>query len=228
MSEYNKTDRLATISGGPFKIIKEAAKAGLKGVRNLVVVFVSFAFCNLVFLVVGIFKVLSLPSSLHMFLLLIAVLLLGIFFTVVSVYWAYKNIITEIIAVVYMGIGSTIMQVCSALVEKVSVSLSSAGPIGEGVVKSVDYAGAIKERLDRSPGFIKMGILLALQRTPMGKLLSKVTPMLQSGRKEEAKQRLFTDISHFVLELLLGNKYWSRLLLAVNILVQVGLLYMIK
>lgn len=229
MPDLNKVERLSTVSGGPFKIVREAAKAGLKGVRNLLLVFASFAFGNLVFFIIGIFKIFSAPSSVNTFLLLMGVGFAGLLFTGIAVYWAYKSIITEIIAVVYAGIGNTVMQVCNTLIDKVAVALPRDGKVGEGLVKSVDVAGMVKDRLDRSPRFIKMGVLLLLQRTPFAKLLSKVVPMLQGGRREDAKQQLFTSVNQYVLDTLLGGGMnWAYVLAVINILLQLLLLYGIK
>lgn len=214
--------------GRPIKILRNGTKAGLKGVRNLIRISATFSVINLILIFIGIYQLSVSPFSAYNLVIFVAVVTLGIGFTIFATIRGYRNIMTEILKAVYLGLSATFLDICYVVIDKVAPLFSSSATPDAQVVNKINAGQILMEKLSGTPRFVKRRMFAIINSVPLSKMLLEQRPLITNGRRDEAGRNLYEKLNTYILDTILAfNNYWVYGWLAINLLVQIFVLQQI-
>ncbi|OJJ17553.1 hypothetical protein BKI52_27205 [marine bacterium AO1-C] len=219
--------RLLELVSSPWQLIKEGGKLGVKGIKRFFGLLFLFGTINGLLLLVAVVKLLLNEINRNNLIGLGLVALVGVVALYYTAYRAYQYVLLDTIRVIYENLAPFFQKVCSIIVDKTEKLFTSKNSLNNSTLaKTIDFSKLVYEQFQKTPKFIRGGIVMVLEKIPFTGMLMEFKDDISEGRKEDASQKLFQKMDDFIQNTIFGsnNTQWVWWLLPLNIVVTLVLI----
>lgn len=212
--------------------LSSAGKFGFKGLKYFSLVLLIIGFINTIFLIVSIFKFMSVKPISSYLLSIFVVLLIGVLCTIAAVFFTYKYLLIDGIKVIYGHLNPFFKRLSGIIVDKVSNFATDKVHISDKHIEKAFNIGDVFAEVygKRVPKLMQKGISYIVKRLPLSEFIFNIRDCIRDKEKEKASELLFEQIDAYIGQNILGGNnmkflYW---LIPLNIILQITALYVIS
>ncbi len=219
--------RLLELISSPWQLIKEGGKLGVKGIKRFFGLMLLFGILNGLFFLVAAIKLFLNEVNQNNLIGLGLVALVGIVTLGYTARRAYQYVLIDTVRVIYVNFAPFFQKVCSIIIDKTEkLFTGKSTPNNRTLAKTVDLSKLVYEQFQKTPSFIRKGIVTVLEKIPFSGLLVQLQSDISQGQKEVASQTLFQKMDSFILNNIFGNNHtkWVWWLLPLNIVIDLILI----
>lgn len=206
-------------------IWSDTGKLGLKAIQSFLLTIFLFGFLNTIALGVSIYTL----HNLSMYGIgIVAVIIVGILFTVLGYNFTLKSVIISGLKLIYDRLETFFRKLCSLIVDRVTDTATDVAHLNNGHIEKAFNIGDIFYNIygRNIPRFIQWIIKFVLKRIPFVSILTDMKDVLKSEDKEEASELLFKNVDSYIRNSILesNSMMWLCWVLPINAIVQTGII----
>ena len=214
--------KLLELLDRPWRLIKEGGKLGVKGVKRFFTILFLFAFSNTILFLYAVVRLFSTDFQFVKVFYILLVLLIGLALTIYASYRTYQYVIIDTIRVVYENLSSFFHKISELIIDRVEGLFQGKVDLTNNqLTKALDFGKLVNSKFQRTPKFLRKGIILILNKIPFVGMLMDLKEEIMKGNKIEASAKLYHKMDGFISDSIFSNNNtrWVWWLLPLNILV---------
>lgn len=203
-----------------FSFVKQI---GLTSFKHYLFTWLVFGLLNVICCIVALFT-LSGSDTLYKYILsFLAILVIGIIFTIIALSFTNKYIIVYAIKKVYDLLVPFFQKLCTAIIERTH---DGNKPIDQ-VVNISDLLNELYKQ--KIPGIVRKGVNFIVKQIPFREILSDMKDVIKTSNKEEASSLLFERVDAYINHKIFAGNNMKPVcwLFFINIVVQFILIYIL-
>lgn len=215
-------NKLLQLLNHPWKLIKEGGKLGVTGVKRFFTVLLLFSISNTILFFYAISRLFSVDFKFSGLFYVFLVLIIGLVLTFYATYRTYQFVIIDTMRVIYESLSSFFQKISNLIIDKAESLFNGKVNISDNqLTKAFDFGKMVNTKFQKTPKFLRKGIILILNRIPLVGMLMDLKEDISKGNKVEASTKLYNKMDSFISESIFGNNNtkWVWWLLPLNILV---------
>lgn len=217
-----KNDKLLELLHHPWRLVKEGGKLGVNGVKRFFTILSLFAVANTILFFYAIIRLLSTDFEPTKILITLLVLIIGLGITVYSAYRTYHYVLIDTMRVIYENLTSFFQKVSELIIDKAESLFQGKIDLTDNqLTKVLDFGKMINSKYQKTPKFLRKGIIFILNRIPLVGMLIDIKEDILKGNKLEASTKLYNKMDGFISGSIFGNNNtrWVWWLLPLNIII---------
>ena len=215
-------NRLLELLNHPWRLIKEGGKLGVNGVKRFFTVLFLFAFSNTILFFYSISRLFSTNFEFLKIVFVLLVLIIGLGVTIYSAYRTYQYVIIDTMRVIYENLSSFFHKISELIIDKVENLFQGKVDLTDNqLTKALDFGKMVNSKYQKTPKFLRKGIILILNRIPFVGMLIDLKQEISQGNKVEASTKLYNKMDGFISDSIFGNNNtkWVWWLLPLNVII---------
>lgn len=203
-----------------FSFVKQI---GLTSFKHYLFTWLVFGLLNVICCIVALFTLSGCDTMYKYILSFLAILVIGIIFTIIALSFTNKYIIVYAIKKVYDLLVPFFQKLCTAIIERTH---DGNKPIDQ-VVNIGDLLNELYQQ--KIPGIVRKGINFIVKQIPFREILSDMKDVIKTSNKEEASSLLFERVDAYINHKIFAGNNMKPVcwLFFINIVVQFILIYIL-
>lgn len=203
-----------------FSFVKQI---GLTSFKHYLFTCLVFGLLNVICCIVALFTLSGSDAMYKYILSFLAILVVGIIFTIIALSFTNKYIIVYAIKKVYDLLVPFFQKLCTAIIERTH---DGNKPIDQ-VVNIGDLLNELYQQ--KIPGIVRKGVNFIVKQIPFREILSDMKDVIKTSNKEEASSLLFERVDAYINHKIFAGNNMKPVcwLFFINIVVQFILIYIL-
>lgn len=203
-----------------FSFVKQI---GLTSFKHYFFTWLVFGLLNVICCIVALFTLSGSDTMYKYILSFLAILVIGIIFTIIALSFTNKYIIVYAIKKVYDLLVPFFQKLCTAIIERTH---DGNKPIDQ-VVNIGDLLNELYQQ--KIPGIVRKGVNFIVKQIPFREILSDMKDVIKTSNKEEASSLLFERVDAYINHKIFAGNNMKPVcwLFFINIVVQFILIYIL-
>lgn len=203
-----------------FSFVKQI---GLTSFKHYLFTWLVFGLLNVICCIVALFTLSGSDTMYKYILSFLAILVIGIIFTIIALSFTNKYIIVYAIKKVYDLLVPFFQKLCTAIIERTH---DGNKPIDQ-VVNISDLLNELYKQ--KIPGIVRKGVNFIVKQIPFREILSDMKDVIKTSNKEEASSLLFERVDAYINHKIFAGNNMKPVcwLFFINIVVQFILIYIL-
>lgn len=203
-----------------FSVVKQI---GLTSFKHYLFTWLIFGLLNVICCIVDLFTLSGSDTMYKYILSFLAILVIGIIFTIIALSFTNKYIIVYAIKKVYDLLVPFFQKLCTAIIERTH---DGNKPIDQ-VVNIGDLLNELYQQ--KIPGIVRKGVNFIVKQIPFREILSDMKDVIKTSNKEEASSLLFERVDAYINHKIFAGNNMKPVcwLFFINIVVQFILIYIL-
>lgn len=225
-------DALIKLSGHPVRLLLEGGKFGLNSAGKMIGTLFLFLIVNFVLVLIAAYKFLWIKYTHDNIPPMLFVVALGVACLCYAFYRSYKNVILDVVQMVYRNASPLFHVICGQIVSHaveflngrtsgVTEQLARLDEDGKKLEQIINVQKIIADKYGKAPKLIRRSIEFVLRRIPVAGILIDMKDVIASdgSNQEKATMLLHQKIDKYVEESIFSqnNLRWVFWLLPLNI-----------
>lgn len=212
-------------------LLSSSGKFGLKGAKYFGLVIIIMGIINTLFIIISFFTFSEIPNPKY-FSFILTVITLGVLFTVASMYFTYKYLLTDGIGILYNHAAPFFRKLSTFIINKIgNIAIDKMHIKDAHIEKAFNVGNMLTEIYgNKIPRVAQKGITYLVNQVPFTDLIVNIKDSIKERDQEKASISLYNEIDFYIKSSILGKNsmkwiYWT---ISLNIIFQIILIYCLK